>query len=143
MHLFYSILFQNLQYYTLENMNGMCYYHGMEKKVAKKYIISSLLIFFVSFGLTFLVSFCLTKSGVATLELTVPQMLLVSLCAGLITDGSYTGFCSLFLRVGELSTKQCVLVVVFCIPLVIFADIYGIAILLPYFIKAVRAFVKK
>ena len=92
--------------------------------------------------LTLMIVFALTYGGKSTVDLTVTQILLISLAAAAVPAGSYTGFVALFMRVGELSHRGAVLLTVFCLPIILAANLYGVIILIPYFISRVHLVLK-
>lgn len=111
-------------------------FRNWTKKSAIIYLVGGVLLFV---GL-FLVSFVLViwADGQSQYELTELQKLGISALGGFIPLASYTGFCVAFIRINELSVKQIILIIVFCIPVVVLSVPFGVVMLLPCIINAVK-----
>ena len=94
-----------------------------DNKTKKRYLIGALLLFSALFIVSLALVFGFSHLG--TGNYTVPQKFGIAALCALLPTGSYTGFCLIFIGKGELSTKQCVLAVVFCLPLVLYSWLYG------------------
>ena len=100
-----------------------------DNKTKKRYLIGALLLFSALFFVSLAFVFGFARLG--TGGFTTAQKIGLALLAALLPTGSYTGFCLMLIGKGELSTKQCVLPVVFCLPLVLYACVYGTVMLIP------------
>lgn len=100
-----------------------------DSKTKKRYLIGALLLF----SALFLVSLALVFgfSHLGTSDYTVPQKFGIAALCALLPTGSYTGFCLMFIGRDELTKKQCILLVAFCLPLVLYACVYGTVMLIP------------
>lgn len=111
-------------------------FRNWTKKSSIIYLVGGVLLFV---GL-FLVSLVLViwADGQSQYELTELQKLGISALGGFITLASYTGFCVGFIRINELSVKQIILIIVFCIPVVVLSVPFGVVMLIPCIINAVK-----
>lgn len=100
-----------------------------DNEVKKKYLIGAVILFVVTFLISIALVFAFSKYG--TNGFSVNQKILISLLCAVIPTGSYTGFCLMFIGKEKLTHKQCVLLVVFCLPIVLYACIYGTVMLIP------------
>lgn len=109
-----------------------------EKKIAKRYLISLTALYFI--GAVLLTAFMFAvRSRTAEPLITAPQTVLCGLLFPLIPCVSYAGFVTAFMKVGELTKKQMILIVVLY-PLVLVAlTLYGVVMLVPSIISAIKA----
>ena len=100
-----------------------------DKKTKKRYVTGAVLLF----SALLLVSLALVFgfSHLGTNDYTAVQKLGIAVLCALLPTGSYTGCCLMFIGRDELTKKQCILLVVFCLPLVLYACVYGTVMLLP------------
>lgn len=104
-----------------------------DNKTKKRYLVFAALLFIVTFIISLALVFGFSKLG--TRDLTVLQKIFLSLICAVVPTGSYTGFCLMFINKYELSSKQLLLIVIFCVPIVIYACIYGTVMLIPTIIS--------
>ncbi|MBQ9517086.1 MAG: hypothetical protein IJR60_03325 [Eubacterium sp.] len=108
-----------------------------EKQIAKRYLLSVFLLYIV--GVVLLTAFMFAlRSRVETQRVTELQTVIAGLLLPLIPCVSYAGFVCAFLKVGELTKTQMVLIVVL-FPLVLAVlMLYGAVMLVPSIISAVK-----
>ncbi|MBQ7203856.1 MAG: hypothetical protein IJS03_07580 [Eubacterium sp.] len=113
-----------------------------EKQIAKRYLLSLFALYFVGAGLLLAFIFALSGRAEAT-TLDTKTIWLLALLLPLLPCSSYAGFCTAFLKVGELSKRQMVLLVVL-FPLVLAAlTLYGAVMLLPSVARYLTVIFKK
>lgn len=95
----------------------------------KKYLLGAVILFSVVFVISLALVFGLSSLG--TTDFSLIKKIGISVLCALLPTGSYTGFCLIFISIKELSSKQLILTVVFCVPLVIYACVYGTIMLFP------------
>lgn len=114
-----------------------------EKSIAKKYLISIILLYVIGAAVLFLMAYSIVQSGRAVSVWSTERMLMFSLCYSLVPCGSYAGFCNAFMKVETLSKNaQIILAVLFPIVLVLIT-VYGIIMIIPSIIKSVVTLIKK
>ena len=113
-------------------------YKNWGKKTAGRYLIGTTATFFVFFGLTLFLIFAISGRPDVNLDLSTAEKFLLSLACALVPVSSITGFCVGFIRIDELTTKQIVLMVVFCIPMVVLSVPFGFAMLAPTAVKCLK-----
>lgn len=111
-------------------------FQNWTKKSSIIYLIGGALLFAVLFFVSFVI--VIWADGKSQYELTELQKLGISALGGLIPLASFTGFCVGFIRINELSVKQIILLIVFCIPLVVLTVLFGAVMLIPCIINAVK-----
>ena len=110
----------------------------MDKKDAKKYIISLSLLFFAGGALIFGILLAAKTYGAKDIPLSALQLALVSAGCAAVPAGSYAGFCSYFLKKEELTKKES-LFIAFLFPLfLLFITVYGIIMIIPSLIKSIE-----
>ncbi|MBQ8980199.1 MAG: hypothetical protein IJ077_01160 [Eubacterium sp.] len=108
-----------------------------EKKIAKRYLLSLFGLYFAGAVLLTAFMFAL-RSRTAEPLVTVGQTIAGGLLLPLIPCVSYAGFVMAFMKVGELTKKQMILIVVLY-PLVLVAlTLYGVVMLVPSVISAIK-----
>lgn len=100
-----------------------------DNKTKKRYLIGALLLFSALFIVSIALVFGFSHLG--TSNYTVSQKFGIAALCALLPTGSYTGFCLMFIVRDELTKKQCILLVIFCLPLVLYACVYGTVMLIP------------
>ena len=113
-------------------------YKNWSKKTACRYLIGTVTAFVVFFCLTLFLVFAISGRPDVNLDLSTAEKILLSLVCALIPVSSITGFCVGFIRIDELTTKQIVLMVVFCIPMVVLSVPFGFAMLAPTVAKCLK-----
>ena len=111
-------------------------FRNWTKKSSTIYLVGGALLFAVLFFVSFVL--VIWADGQSQYELTELQKLGISALGGFIPLASFTGFCVLFIRIDELNQRQIIMIIVFCIPLVIFSVVFGAVILIPCIINAVK-----
>lgn len=105
-----------------------------DNKTKKRYLLGAAVLFFALLLISLALVFGFSRLG--TSNFTPLQKVGIALLCAVLPTGSYTGFCLMLIGKGELTTKQCVLAVVFCPLLVLFACVYGTVMLIPAIIGA-------
>lgn len=111
-------------------------FRNWTKKSSIIYLVGGALLFAVLFFVSFVI--VIWADGQSQYELTELQKLGISALGGFIPLASYTGFCFVFIRINELSIKQIIFLIVFCIPLVVLTVPLGTVMLIPCIINAVK-----
>lgn len=115
----------------------------MDKKTAKKYLISVLILFTVTALISALIIFTVSATGNSKLDLSVQQGVLLSLACAAVPSGSFTGFTLVFLRLNEINRFwKIALCVLFVITLAVI-NIFGIIALVPAIIYSITVLAKK
>jgi hypothetical protein len=108
-----------------------------DKTIAKKYLITSLLLIAVFTLITFIILFAIVKTGNSSIYLQNGEILLLSLACAYVPTGAYTGFCICLLPIKQL-TKSIKFCIVFLFPLVLLGIIIiGNIMLIPTIIKSI------
>ncbi len=113
-------------------------YKNWNKKIAKKYLIGMLITFVAFFGLTLILVVAVSGRDDVNIAMSFGEKVLLSLACALAPVSSLTGFCVGFIRIDELTTKQIVLMVVFCISMVVLSVPFGFAMIVPTVIKCFK-----
>ncbi|MGN0531284.1 MAG: hypothetical protein ACI4IN_00575 [Eubacterium sp.] len=114
----------------------------MDVKQKKRYIRTVLALFLVSFFVTLGILLLLHFGNRIGYNLSPIQLVAIALGCGAVPAGSYTGFVALFSKLLSMSNVSGAMLVVFCIPLVLAANIYGMIILIPNFVKTLAEVIK-
>jgi hypothetical protein len=115
----------------------------MDRKTAKKYLISVTALFVVTALISALIIFSLIASGISNVYLSVGQGALVSIACALIPSGSFTGFTVAFVRVKELTKFWKIMICVFPIVVVVAINIFGVVAIIPTVIYSIVRILKK
>ncbi len=113
-------------------------YKNWNKKTAKRFLIGTLITFVVLFGITLILVVAISGRDDVNTVMSFGEKVLLSLVCALVPVSSLTGFCVGFIQIDELTSKQIVLMVVFCIPMVVLSVPFGFAILMPTIIKCFK-----
>lgn len=113
-------------------------YKNWSKKTAKRFLAGTLITFVAFFGLTLILAVAVSGRPDVNIDLSIAEKFLLSLACALVPVSSLTGFCVGFIRIDELTTKQIVLMVVFCIPMVVLSVPFGFAMLVPTVVKCLK-----
>ena len=113
-------------------------YKNWGKKTAGRYLIGTTTAFFVFFGLTLFLIFAISGRPDVNIDLSTAEKFLLSLACAIVPVSSITGFCMGFIRIDELTIKQIVLMVVFCIPMVVLSVPFGFAMRAPTAVKCLK-----
>ncbi len=113
-------------------------YKNWSKKTAKRFLAGTLITFVAFFGLTLILVVAISGRPDVNIDLSTAEKFLLSLACALVPVSSLTGFCVGFIRIDELTTKQIVLMVVFCIPMVVLSVPFGFAMLAPTAVKCLK-----
>ena len=111
-----------------------------EKKTAKRYCISAAALLAGGFIITFILVYVLTATGMATVKLSVGEMLGISLAAALLPVGSFTGFTEAGLRLiqkGRLTKGVIAAVCVFFPVTLVLLTVFGILMTIPRTVKSI------
>ena len=92
-------------------------YKNWSKKTAKRFLAGTLITFVAFFGLTLILVVAISSRDDINIAMSFGEKVLLSIVCALVPVSSLTGFCVGFIRIDELTTKQIVLMVVFCIRL--------------------------
>ncbi|MBE6720013.1 MAG: hypothetical protein E7571_05080 [Ruminococcaceae bacterium] len=109
-----------------------------EKQIAKRYLLSLLLLY--AAGAILLTAFIFALSSrQSTAMFKTNHIIMLGMLLPLVPCSSYAGFCNAFLKVDELTKKQMILIVAL-FPLFIAAvTLYGAVVLVPSVVRyAVR-----
>lgn len=113
-------------------------YKNWSKKTAKRFLAGTLITFVAFFGLTLILVVAVSGRPDVNIDLSTAEKFLLSLACALVPVSSLTGFCVGFIRIDELTTRQIVLMVVFCIPMVVLSVPFGFAMLVPTVVKCLK-----
>ncbi|MFR5875614.1 MAG: hypothetical protein ACLUFN_03910 [Eubacterium sp.] len=114
----------------------------MNKKTAKKYLLSVLILFTVTAIISALIIFGISASGNSNLDLSIQQSILLSLACAVIPSGSFTGFAFVFLNIKQITKFwKIALCVLFPVTLAVI-NIFGIIALMPSIIYSIIVIVK-
>lgn len=113
-------------------------YKNWSKKTAKRFLAGTLITFVAFFGLTLILVVAISGRPDVNIDLSTAEKFLLSLACAFVPVSSLTGFCVGFIRIDELTTKQIVLMVVFCIPMVVLSVPFGFAMLVPTVVKCLK-----
>jgi hypothetical protein len=115
----------------------------MDKKAAKRYLISVLLLFFVTALISAVVIFSLILSGISNVDLSVLQRILLSVACGAIPAGSFTGFTVAFINIEKINTFWKI-AIYFLFPItVVVINAFGIIAIIPTIIYSIIVLAKK
>lgn len=115
----------------------------MDKKTAKKYLVSVLILFIVTAIISALIIFTINATGNSKLDLTVQQGVLLSLACAAVPSGSFTGFTVVFLRINEINKFWKIALCVFFIVTLAVINVFGIIALIPAIIYSITVLIKK
>ncbi|MFR2017588.1 hypothetical protein [Eubacterium sp.] len=113
-------------------------YKNWSKKTAKRFLVGTLITFVALFGLTLILVVAISGRDDINIAMSFGEKVLLSIVCALVPVSSLTGFCVGFIRIDELTTKQIVLMVVFCIPMVVLSVPFGFAMLVPTVVKCLK-----
>lgn len=113
-------------------------YRNWTANSAKKYLLGVGVLFVGFFILSLLFIMAINGRSEANYNLSAVEILLMSLGFALVPTSSFTGFCVGFIRIDKLSKKQILLIVVFCIPIVIFVVPFGLFMLTPTIVNCIK-----
>ena len=113
-------------------------YKNWSKKTAKRFLTGTLITFVAFFGLTLILVVAVSGRDDINIAMSFGEKVLLSIICALVSVSSLTGFCVGFIRIDELTTKQIVLMVVFCIPMVVLSVPFGFAMLVPTVVKCLK-----
>lgn len=108
-----------------------------KKQIAKRYLLSLFLLYGIGAVLLLAFMFALRSRSAEPL-VTVGQTVAGGLLFPLIPCVSYAGFVTAFLKVGELTKKQMIIIVVLYPLMLVAVTFYGVAMLVPSVIKALK-----
>ena len=109
----------------------------MDKKdIAKKYLISAALLYFIGAVVIGILLWALNRLG-GRFDLEAGELIIISLLCPLLPLGSYTGFVVCGTRVKEIKTKTAWVIVVFYPVLLILITVLGIVMIIPYTFKSI------
>ncbi|WP_297127421.1 hypothetical protein [uncultured Eubacterium sp.] len=113
-------------------------YKNWSKKTAKRFLAGTLITFVALFGLTLILVVAISGRDDINIAMSFGEKVLLSIVCALVPVSSLTGFCVEFIRIDELTTKQIVLMVAFCIPMVVLSVPFGFAMLVPTVVKCLK-----
>lgn len=105
---------------------------------ARKYLIGVCALFVGFFILSFLFITAINSRSEANYHLSAVEILLMSLGFALVPTASFTGFCVGFIRIDKLSKNQILLIVLLCVPIVIFAVPFGLFMIPPTIVNCIK-----
>ena len=114
----------------------------MDFEQKKRYVKTVSALFLVSFFVTLFILLSLRFGNKISHSLSVAQLAAIALGCGAVPAGSYTGFVAMFSKLLRMPNVSGAVVVVFCIPLVLAANIYGMIIFVPSYIKTLAEVIK-
>lgn len=111
-----------------------------KKELAKRYVISAVIMLFALFLVSSLLLFSLAYSGYVNME--YYQLLLIALAVSLVPCGSFTGFVIVFTKIKTMTRFwKIALCILFPITLSVIT-VLGIASFLPYLVYSIIVLVK-
>lgn len=113
-------------------------YRNWNKKIAQRYLLGNAMIFVSCFLLTLVLIIALSGRDDIQFGATFVEKLLLSLVCALVPSSSFTGFCVGFIRIENLSMRQIILMVIFCVPMVILSVPFGFAMTVPTVVKSAK-----
>lgn len=115
----------------------------MDKIISKKVLISTIVMFLITFIISCTLVFALVKTGHSSLDLTNLQALLLAVGCAVVPTGSFVGFFTSLSKIKEIS-KPAVIALCVLFPVTIVAmTIYGILAIIPTAIKCIIVLAKK
>ena len=114
----------------------------MDKKFAKRYIISMLALYFFGAVFLFLLTFFLSNRNDVENALTIGQVIAVSLLFPLLPCASFAGFCTAFWNIKEFKMWQKIALCVFFPVTLVLITLYGFVMLIPSLIKQFKTIFK-
>ena len=113
-----------------------------EKQIAKRYLISVPALYLAGAVLLGAFAFALSSRAEA-MTLSGGQIAAIAFLAPLLPVASYSGFVTAFLRVGELSKKQMIAIVVLFPIFLAGITVLGAVMTVPNIVKYIRVLIKK
>ena len=108
-----------------------------EKQIAKRYLISLFALY--AAGAVLLTAFIFALAARGKTVIGTHQMVALGMLLPLVPCSSYCGFCTAFLKIGELTKTQMILIVVLFPLLLVLLTIYGFVMLIPSIFRGIKA----
>lgn len=110
-------------------------YKRWTRKIGIRYILGIVGLFSLGFIMLLVLLFVLRHKGFDMAQISGAKIMLFSALLSLIPVGSFSGFVVLFNSVNELNKKQISVIALLCVPLTIFAILFGIVMIIPSIFK--------